>query len=142
MLKMFQTSVVSIQYSYTSPSKCKCSSLSRNLMSSSPLTSSFYSLNCFSCGYVIYGIAKVCLTAYTTINIIITIVSTTNGSILPLIIFYTLKSILSYSVFIIEPKAPPSSTLFFLLRTLIGKSMTTFFLFFSVIWDGFCGLSF
>ncbi len=134
--------MVSIQYSYTSPSKCKCSSLFGNLMSCSLLTSSFYSLNCFSCGDVIYGIAKVYLTAYTTISTIITIVSITDGSTLPLIIFYALKSILSYSIFILEPKAPPSSTLFFLLRALLGESMAAFFLFFSVIWDGFCGLSF
>ncbi len=96
----------------------------------------------FSCGDVIYGIARVYLTAYTTISTILTIVGTTYGSTFPLIIFYALKSILSYSVFIIEPKAPTSSTLLFHLRTLLGESMAAFFLFFNAIWDGFCGLSF
>jgi hypothetical protein len=58
----------------------------------------------------------------------------------------------SYSFFTPKPKAPPSSTLFFLLRALIGKSVVAFFLFSSVVYNsslvlltlagGFCGLSF
>jgi hypothetical protein len=136
--------VVSIQSSYTSPSKCKCSSLFGNFMSCSLLTSSFYSLNCFSDGDVIYGIPRVCLTTYTNISTIITIASTTDGSTLPLIIFY--------SLFILKLKVPPSSTLFFFLKALLGKSMVAFFLSFSGIYisyldfltltNGFCGLSF
>jgi hypothetical protein len=145
MLKIFKTWVVSIQFSSTSPSKCKCYSLFGNLMSCSFLISSFYSLNCLSYGDVIYDIPRVFLIAYAIISTVITIVGTTYGSILPL------KCILSCSVFILEPEAPPSSTLFFLLRTLIGESMATFFLFFSIIYissvfltltNGFCGLSF
>ncbi len=42
--------MASIQSSYTSPSKCGCSSPFRNLVSCSFLTSYFYSLNCLSCG--------------------------------------------------------------------------------------------
>jgi len=103
-------------------------------MSCSFLISSFYSFNCFSYGDVIYGIARVCLIAYTIISTIVTIVGTTYGSTLPFIIFYAFKCILSCSIFILELEAPPSSTLFFLLRTLIGESMATFFLFFSIIY--------
>jgi len=91
-----------------------------------------------------YGIARVCLTTYTTISTIVTIASTTDGSTLPLIIFN--------SLFIFELKVPPSSTLFFLLKALLGESMAAFFLFFNGIYisslvfltltNGFCGLSF
>jgi hypothetical protein len=59
---------------------------------------------------------------------------------------------LSCSLFIPELEALPSSTLFFLLRKLLGEFITTFFLFFSVVYisslvfltlaDGFYGLSF
>jgi hypothetical protein len=135
--------MVSIQSSYTSPSKCICFSLFGNHMSCS-----LYSLNCLFCGDVIY----VCLATYTTISIVITIVGNTDGSTLPFIIFYALKSMLSYCLFTLEPKAPPSSTLLFLLRTFFGESTTTFFVFFSVVYisslvlltltDGFCGLPF
>jgi hypothetical protein len=39
------------------------------------------------------------------------------------------------SLFIPEPKALPSSTLFFLLGALLRESITTFFLFSSVIYS-------
>jgi hypothetical protein len=78
--------------------------------------------------------------------------STVNGSTLPFIIFCALKFVLSYSLFTPEPKAPPSSTLFFLLKALLKKFAITFFLFSSVVYmsslvlltlvDGFYGLSF
>ncbi len=93
--------MVSIQFSYTSPSKCKCSSPFGNLMSCSFLTSCLcsinylscgdvicgtsylYSLRCFSYGVVIYGIFVVCFGAYT-------IVGTLNGFTLPLSFFVPL----------------------------------------------------
>ncbi len=89
-------------------------------------TSSLCSLKCVSCGVVIYGISTVYLASCTTIGTTLTIVGTIDGSILPLIIFYVFKFVLSYSLFTLEPKAPPSSTLFFLLRAFLGKSTTTF----------------
>ncbi len=162
--------MVSIQSSHTSPSKCRCSSPSGNLISCSFLTPWLYSLNCLSygdvicgisylcslgylsCGDVIYDIVVVCLTTCTTSDIALTIVGTVDGSILPLIIFYAFKSVHSYSLFIPEPKSPPSSTLFFLLRVLLEEFVATFFLFSSVVYisslvlltlaDGFHGLSF
>jgi hypothetical protein len=42
--------------------------------------------------------------------------------------------VLSCSFFTFEPKAPPSSTLFFLLRTLLGEFVAAFFLLFSVVY--------
>jgi len=137
--------VVSIQSSYTFPSKCRCSSPFKNLVSCSPLTSCLYSLSSFSRGNVICGIFIVYLVACTTIG-------TVNGSILPLIIFCALTFVLSCSFFTFEPKVPPSSTLFFLLRALLGESVAAFFLFFNVVCisslvlltlvDGFYGFSF
>jgi len=110
------------------------------------------SLDCFSCGDFICDTATICLITYTTIGTTLTIVSTIDGSTIPLIIFCAFEFMLSYSPFTPEPKAPPSSILFFLLRTLLGKFATTFFLFSSVICisslvlltlaDGFYGLSF
>jgi len=103
------------------------------------------SLGCLFCGDVIYGIVVIYLTTCTTVGIV-------DGSILPLITFCAFKSMLSCSLFTPELEVPPSSTLFFLLRTLLGKSVTTFFLFFSVVYisslvfltlaNGFYGLSF
>jgi hypothetical protein len=71
---------------------------------------------------------------------------------MPFIIFYALKSMLSCSFFTLEPEVPPSSTLFFLLRTLLGKFAIAFFLFSSDVYisslvlltlaHGFFGLSF
>ncbi len=46
--KCFRLVMVSIQSSHTSPSKCRCSSPSRNLMSCSFLIPWFCSLNCLS----------------------------------------------------------------------------------------------
>jgi hypothetical protein len=111
--------VVFMQSSYTSPSKCKCSSPFGNLVSCSLLTSCLYSLNYFSygdviydtsyldshnypsCGGVIYGTFVICLIAYT-------IVGTTDGSTLPLIIFYALAFVISCSFFKLQLEAPPS----------------------------------
>jgi len=110
------------------------------------------SLSCFSCGDVIYGIIIVCLIAYITIRTTVTTIGTSNGSILSPIIFYAFKYVLSYSLFIPKHEAPPSSTLFFLLRALRGKFVTIFFLFSNVVYisfvviltlaGGFYGLSF
>ncbi len=74
------------------------------------------------CLLFIYGISVVSL-------IICTIVGTTYGFTLAFIIFCALIYVLSYSFFTLEPKAPPSSTLFFLLKALLGKSVIFFFLF-------------
>lgn len=133
--------VVSVQSSYTSPSKCKCSSPSRNLVSCSLLTSYRCSLSCLSCGDVICGTSclyslsfpscgdvvcgtsPVCLATRTTVGI-------ADGSTLTLIILCALAYVLSRSLFTPEPEAPPSSTLFFLLRTLLDESAPTFFSFF------------
>jgi hypothetical protein len=59
--------------------------------------------------------------------------------------------VFSYSLFTLEPEAPPSSTLFFLLKTLLKESIVAF-LFFNVVYisflvlltlvGGFCGFSF
>jgi hypothetical protein len=144
--------VVSIQSSYTSSSKCKCCSPSRSLVSCSLLTSCLYSLNYPSCGNVICGTYVVYLTTCTTISTTHTTIGTTNGSTLPLIIFCALTSMFSYSFFTLKLEAPPSSTLFFFLRILLGKFTPTFFLFssdvyiFSVVlltlFGGFYGFSF
>ncbi len=167
---MFKVTVVSIQSSHTSPSKCKCSSPSRNLTSCSLLTPLLYSYNCLSCGNVIYGISCLCsLGCLSYGNVIcgtiviylitwivggtaLTIVDTTDGFTLPLIIFCALQFVLPRSFFISKTKSPPSSTLFFLSKALLGEFVATFFPFFSVIYisslvlltlsDGFCGLSF
>jgi hypothetical protein len=50
--------VVSIQSSHTSPSKCRCSSPSGNLMSCYLLSPWLYSHNCLSCDDVICGISS------------------------------------------------------------------------------------
>ncbi len=137
--------MVSIQSSYTFPSKCRCSPTFGNLMSCSSLTSYFYSLKYVSCGVVIYGTSIVCMAACT-------IVGTTECSIFPLIIFYALTFVLSCSVFTPLCKVLPSSTLFFLLRTLLGEYVVAFFLFSNVVYisslvlltlvGGLCGFSF
>ncbi len=44
-----------------------------------------------------------------------------------------LKFVLSCSFFTPQPEAPPSSTLFFLLRAFLGKFVATFFLFSNVV---------
>jgi xanthosine utilization system XapX-like protein len=62
-----------------------------------------------------------------------TIVGITNGATLPLITFYALTYVLSYSLLTLEPEAPPSLAIFFLLRSLLGDSDVTFFLFSSVV---------
>ncbi len=162
--------MVSIQSSYTSPLKFRCSSSSRNLVSCTLLTSclcslnylsygdviygisylySFnclsygnvirgtpylYSFNCLSCGDVIYGTFVVYLITYTTIGITRTIVGITNGSTPPFIILCALAYVLSYSLFILESKALPSSTLFFFLKALLGESIIAFFLFSNVVY--------
>ncbi len=146
-----------------SPSKYKCSSPSGNLMSCSFLIPWLCSLNCLSYGNVICGISYLCSLDYLSYGNVIcgiivvcliacTTISTADGSILPLIIFYALKYVLSCSFYTPQLEAPPSLTLFFLLRTLLGEFDVAFFLFFSVVCisslvlltlaGGFCGLSF
>ncbi len=136
--------MVSIQSSYTFPSKCKCSSPFGNLVSCSSLTSCLYSLNCFSyghvicgtsclcslsfvfCGIVIYGIFEVHLPTYTIVGTAFTTIGIANGFTPPFIIFCALKSLLSCSFFTPQFKAPPSLILFFLLRTLLGEFCCNF----------------
>ncbi len=162
--------MVSIQSSYTFPSKCRCSSPSRNLVSCSSLTSWLCSLNCLSYGDVIYGTSYfysfaclscgdvicdtfvICLVACTTVGTTCTTIGTEDGSTLPLIIFYAHTYVLSCSLFNLEPEALPSSTLFFLLIALLGESIATFFIFSNAIYisslviltltNGFYGFSF
>ncbi len=126
-----------------------------------------YSLNCPSCGDVIYGISYLCsfscpsrgdvicgtfvvyMVAYNPIS---TIVSIVDGSTLPLIIFYAFALMLSCSLFVLKLKVPPPSTLLFLLITFLGESTTTSFLFSNVVYistlvlltlvDGLFGFSF
>ncbi len=137
--------MVSIQSSHTSPSKCRHSSCSGNLMSCSLLTpwlcslgclsyddvvyniSCLCSLGCFTYGDVVYGIVTMYLTTFTISGIALTTIGTTYGAILPLIIFCAFKYVLSCTLFTPKLEAPPSSTLFFLLRELLGKSATTLF---------------
>ncbi len=128
--------MVSTQSSHTSPSKYRCSSPSKNLMSSflTPWLCSLSYLSCgnvicgisylcffgcLSCGDVIYGTVAIYLTISTTSGTTLTTIGTINGSIMSLIIFRALKSMLSCFVFILELEAPPSSTLFFLLKALL-----------------------
>jgi hypothetical protein len=85
------------------------------------------------------------MVAYTTIG-------TVDGSTLLLIVSCAFKFVLSCSLITLELEAPPSSILFFLLRTLLGEFTTTFFLFSSAIYisslvlltlvGGFYGFSF
>jgi hypothetical protein len=98
------------------------------------------------------GIVAIFLTAYTIVGTGLTIIGTANGSTLPLIIFCALKFVLSCSLCTFKPKALPSSTLFFLLKTLIGESVIAFFMFSNVVYisslvfktlvSGFYGFSF
>ncbi len=117
-----------------------------------PLNSLLCSYNCFSCGDVICGIFYLCslsylscgdviyditivfLTTWTIGGTALTTISTTNGSILPLIIFYAFKFMFSYSLFPPKPKVRPSSILLFFLRALLKEFTTTFFLFSSVVY--------
>jgi hypothetical protein len=130
--------MVSIQSSHTSPSKYRCFSPFRNLMSCSLLTPWLCSLSCLSYGDVICGIFCLCSFNCLSYGIVIcstaivcliacTTISTTDGSTLPLIIFCALKFVFSCSFFTSKPKAPPSSTLLFFLITLLQESATTFF---------------
>ncbi len=159
MLEMYGLALVSIQFS----SKCRCSSHFGNLVSCSLLTSWLCCLSCRSQGDVIYGTSYlyslscpscgdgICGT-FIVYLVACTIVGTKDGSTLPLIIFYALTYVLSYSFFTPQPKALPSSTLFFFLKAFLGKSAIAFFLFFNVVYisslvlltllGGFCGFSF
>ncbi len=132
--------MVSIQSSYTSPSKHICSSPFGNYVSCFVLTSWFYSFNFLSCGdvshntYCLYsfgclsygnvicGICTICLAAYTIVDIH-TIVGTIDGSILPLIIFCAFTFMISYSLFIFELEALFFSTMFFLLKTFFWENL-------------------
>ncbi len=94
----------------------------------------------------------VCQVAYIIVGTTYTIIGTANGSTLPFIIFYALTFVLSYFLFIPKLETSPSSTLFFLLKTLLGKSVVTFFLFSNIVHifslvlltlvGGLCGFSF
>jgi hypothetical protein len=106
VVKCCGLAMVSILSSYTFPSKCKCSSSFRNLVSCSSLTSYVCSLSCLFYGDVIYGTSYlcslgslscgdiicdtfvVCLVACIIVGTTHTIIGTENGSILPFIIFY------------------------------------------------------
>ncbi len=131
---------MSIQSSYMSPSVSGCSSTSRNLVSCSLLIFCLCSLIYFSCGNDICGISAFCLP-----------IGIANGAILPFIIFLAITSMFSYSFLTPDLEAPPSSILFFLLRTL-GDFAAIFFLFSNVAYmsslvlltlvHGFCGLFF
>jgi hypothetical protein len=74
------------------------------------------------------------MVACTNVENALTIIGSADGSTLPLIIFYAFRFVLSFSLFIYEPEALPSSTLFFLLITLLGESAATFFLFYNVVY--------
>ncbi len=142
--------MVSIQSSYRSPLKCKYSSPFGNLVSCTLLTSCLCSLNCLCYGDVIYGTSYLyslnCLSygdvncgtfvvyvaTYTIVGTTHTIVGITYGSTLPLIIFCALVYVLSCSLFILEFKALPSSTLFFFLKELLRESTIAFFMFSNV----------
>ncbi len=91
------------------------------------------SLNYFSCGNVIYGTIVICLIAYTIVGTAFTIVGTIDGSTLPFIIFCAFKFVISYSLFTPKHEALPSSIMFFLLITLLGEFVATFFLFSNVV---------
>jgi hypothetical protein len=84
-------------------------------------------------GDVICGISIICLVACTTISTTFTIFGIIEGSTLPLIILFSLTYVLSYSFFTLDLKALPSSTLFFLLKSLLGESTLTFFQFSNVV---------
>ncbi len=58
--KCYGFPMVSIQSSYISPSKCKCSLVSKNLVPCSLLTSCLCSFNYLSCGDVIYATSCLC----------------------------------------------------------------------------------
>ncbi len=96
-------------------------------------TSYLYSLGCLSYGDVVCGISTIYLVTYTTINIVYTIIGIVDGSTLPLIILCALTFVFSCSLFILELEVF-SSTLFFLLRTLLRKYVLAFFLFSNVFY--------
>ncbi len=135
--------MVSIQFSYMSPSMCKCSSPSRNLVSWSLLTLCLCTLNCLSCGDVLCGTFVLCLVAYSNVG-------TTYGATLPFIIFCACAFVLLCSFLVHDHEAPPSSTLFFHLRAFLVDFVAIFLIFSSVICIyflvlltlacGFCGL--
>ncbi len=140
----------------------RCSSPFGNLVSCSLLTSWFCSFSCLSYGDVIYGTFCLYSLSYVSYGVVIygifevylttcTIVSTIDGSTLPLIIFCAFRFVFFCSLFNPKPKASPSSTLLFFLRTL-GKSVAAFFMFSNVTYisslilltlvGGFYGFSF
>ncbi len=103
-----------------------------------------YSLIYLSCGDDIYGTSTFYLPISTN--------GTIDGATLPLIIFWACASMLSCFFLTLDPKAPPSSILFFFLRALLGNFATTLFLYSNVtcisslillaLTYGFCGFSF
>ncbi len=91
-------------------------------MSSSFLTFYLCSFSCFSRGNVICN-------TFTNYLATCTIIGTADGATMPLITFYALAYVLSYSLLTLEHEAPPCLTLFFFLRTHFGNYAATFFLF-------------
>ncbi len=81
----------------------------------------------------IYGIFVVCLVVCTTIGIARTIVGIIDGSTLSLINFYAFTFVLFCSFFTPKHEALLSLILFFLLKSLIGEFVITFFLFSNVV---------
>ncbi len=162
--------MVSIQFSHTSPLKCRCFSPFGNLMSCSFLTPWLCSHSCFSYGDVICGISYLCsfgylfygdviydttviyLTICTTSGTTFVNISIIDGCTLLLIIFCALKCVFSCCFFTLELEALLSSTLFFFLKTLLGEYDVAFFLLSSVVHisslvllalaSGLCQLSF
>ncbi len=96
--------------------------LKKNFVSCYLLTFYLYSFCCRFCGDDIYGTSALCLPTYTNVG-------TANGGTLPLIIFWAHVFMLSCSFLTFDPKAPPSSALFLLLKALLKDSTTTFLLF-------------
>ncbi len=103
-----------------------CSSTSGDLVSCSLFTFCLCSFICLSCGNDIYGILTLCLLACTNVG-------TTDGATLPLIIFWALASMFSYFFFILDHEAPPSSIMFFLLKTFLGDFVVVFLMFSNVV---------
>jgi len=105
-----------------SPSIYGSSSSFGDLVSFSFFIICLCSLIRLSCEDNIYDASALCLLACTNVGI-------TNGATLPFIILWPLASVLSYSFLAPNPKVPPSSTLPFLFRTLLGNFATTFLMF-------------
>ncbi len=128
-----------------SPSIGSCFATSGILVSCSLLTLCLCSFSYLSYGHDTCGTFALYLPTCTSVG-------TTDGAILPLVIFWTCVSVPSCYFLIVDLEAPPSSTFFFLLRAFFEHSVTTLFLFSNVLCIsslviltlayGFCGFSF